>query len=82
MTGKSENERLKEWCRALIENEEIAALKAERDDLKRQLTALPVYDPSYGDAVALITDLKAERDRLLEALGYIDDVARRALEGK
>jgi hypothetical protein len=28
MTDKSENERLKEWCRALIESEEIAALKA------------------------------------------------------
>ena len=70
---------------------EIKALKAERDDLKRQLTALPVYDPSYGDAVVLITDLKAERDKLRAALeeiasmeGYADygqcDIARCALE--
>ena len=75
---------------------EIAALKAERDDLKRQLAA---YDPCYGDAVVLITDLKAERDRLRPALDRIAwhdkcgrdsltkleqavEIARRALEGK
>jgi hypothetical protein len=74
-------------CKA---DKEIAALRAERDDLKRQLTALPVYDPSYGDAVVLIADLKAERDKLRAALEWYSkelpmssgDIAREVLAGE
>jgi hypothetical protein len=39
-----------------------------------------IYDPLYGDAVVLITDLKAERDRLRAALERIVDRLRAALE--
>ena len=67
----------------------IAAIGGEMSDPVKSPD--PLYDPTYGDAVVLITDLRAERDRLRAALEEIAnaplpkwacDIARRALEGK
>jgi regulator of replication initiation timing len=67
---RAHNKRLQKWIDDVNEPE-FEAVKAERDDLKRQLTALPIYDPSYGDAVVLISDLKTERDKLFEENGKL-----------